>query len=308
MIQGIKVIDFHTHFPNSGEPFPDYKINSIFRKTGNANLEQAEVWRKAYNFPAERIDVEDDSEGADIWYQDILDKDIEKVVFVSGGGNQRLSKIISCHPDRFIGFAHHHPFKKGAAEELEQAVTTYGFKGYKVLATAIKEPLDDTSVYPVWEVCRAYSLPVIVHFGILGSAGGIASGKNISPLSLHDVARDFPEVTFIVPHFSAGYPRELLHLCWACPNVCVDTSGSNQWIRWMPFDLTLQDLFSIFYRTIGPDRIIFATDSSWFPRGFAFTYLEEQHRIMRFLHFSEEDIEKVLFRNAGRLLGIGQAN
>ena len=304
MIQGIKVIDFHTHFPNSGEPFPDYNINSIFKKAGNANLEQAEIWRKAYNFPAERIDIDDDREAADMWYQDLLDKDIEKIVFVSGGGNQRLAKVVSCHPDRFVGFAHHHPFREGAAEELEQAVTSYGFKGYKVLATAIQEPLDDPSIYPVWEVCREYSIPVIIHFGILGSAGGIASGRNISPLSLHNVARDFPEVSFIVPHFSAGYPKELLHLCWACPNVCVDTSGSNQWTRWTPTDLTLKELFSTFYRTIGPDRIIFATDSSWFPRGFASTYLEEQHRIMRFLHFSEEDIEKVLFKNAERLLGI----
>jgi len=72
----------------------------------------------------------------------------------------------------------------------------------------------------------------------------------------------------------------------------------------MAYELTLQDLFRKFYMTIGPDRILFGTDSSWFPRTFAYTYLEEQHRIMRFLNFSEEDIEKILFRNAARLLAL----
>jgi len=302
MIQGIPVIDFHTHFPNSGEPFPDYGIKKIIAKKGKGNKAQAELWRKAYNFPENRIEISDDREAADLWNKDAEEKQIEKVVFVSGGGNDRLAKIISYHPDRFIGFAHHHPFRKDAPEELLRAIDQLHLKGYKILGTALDRPLKDPALNPLWEICRDKEIPVIIHFGILGSAGGISTGVNISPLAIHDVAMNFPEVSFIVPHFSAGYPRDLLHLCWSCPNVCVDTSGSNQWVRWMPCDLNLMELFRKFYQTIGPDRIIFATDSSWFPRGFAYTYLEEQHRIMRFLHFSDDDIEKVLYRNALRLL------
>lgn len=29
-------------------------------------------------------------------------------------------------------------------------------------------------------------------------------------------------------------PTKLLFLGWGCENVYVDTSGSNQWMRWMP--------------------------------------------------------------------------
>lgn len=304
MIQGIRVIDFHCHFPNSGEWFPDYKLPVVLSKASKTNQTQAELWRKAYNFPEQRVEIRDDREAADKWYEDITKKNIEKVVFVSGGGNQRLAKAASYHPDRFIAFAHHHPFSEKSAAVLEHDIKNLGLKGYKILGSALNQPLNDNSLYDLWEVCNSYKIPVIIHFGILGSAGGISKGININPLVLQDVALDFPDLCFVVPHFSAGYPTELLQLCWACPNVYVDTSGSNQWVRWVAYELTLQDLFRKFYTTIGPDRILFATDSSWFPRTFAYTYLEEQHRIMRFLNFSEEDIAKILFRNAARLLAL----
>ena len=79
---------------------------------------------------------------------------------------------------------------------------------------------------------------------------------------LEPVARDFPTVDFIIPHFGIQYVNELLFLCWSCPNVHVDTSGSNQWVRWMPYKLTLDDLFQRFYETIGPERILFGSDSA----------------------------------------------
>ena len=83
----------------------------------------------------------------------------------------------------------------------------------------------------------------------------------------------------MIPHFGIQHVQEVLFLMWACPNVVVDTSGSNQWVRYMAQRLTLEDLFRRFYETMGPDRIIFGSDSSWFPRGFARRYLADQLRI-----------------------------
>jgi len=303
VIQGVRVIDFHTHFPCAGSWFPDYRVLSELGGHKHAGeIQLSELWRKAYNFPPERVVIEDDAEASDKWYADVVDKQIDQVVFVSGGGNERLAAIVSRHPDRFIGFAHHHPFATDAPQKLDEAVTRLGLRGYKILGTAISRPLSDKALYPLWEVCQAHDIPVLIHFGILGAAGGLSCGANINPLSIHGAAKAFPEVRFVVPHFGAGYPTEALHLCWTCPNICVDSSGSNQWTRWMAYDLNLQQLFRKFYETIGPERLLFATDSSWFPRTYAYTYLEEQHKIMRFLGFKDTDIELILFRNAARLL------
>jgi hypothetical protein len=82
----------------------------------------------------------------------------------------------------------------------------------------------------------------------------------------------------------------------------VDTSGSNQWIRWMPEEWTVKRLYRKYLETIGPDRIIFGTDSSWFPRGFAIRYLQDQIRDLVYLGTSHETMQKILAGNAARLL------
>ncbi|MCX7027686.1 MAG: amidohydrolase family protein, partial [Spirochaetes bacterium] len=147
-------------------------------------------------------------------------------------------------------------------------------------------------------------IPVLIHFGIMGAAGGIASHVNMSPMAIHDAAKRFPRLPFIVPHFGTGYLFELLNLCWACPNVFIDTSGSNQWMRWMPFEVTLESLFRKFRETTGTSRILFGTDSSWFPRGFTKAYLDAQLRAMGDVGYTEDEKDQVLYRNAAWLLGI----
>ena len=57
------------------------------------------------------------------------------------------------------------------------------------------------------------------------------------PLDLHAIAVRYPRVPFIVPHFGAGYLREALMLADLCPNVYLDTSSSNSWMRYEGLDL-----------------------------------------------------------------------
>ena len=148
--------------------------------------------------------------------------------------------------------------------KLYHAIRDLGLKGYKILGPDVYTSLSDKKYYPLWEVCQKYDVPVLIHFGLLGAAGGTATGVNISPLSISQVALDFPRVNFVVPHFGCTCMGDLLQLCWTRPNVWVDSSGSNQWIRWMPFPLTLEDVIRKFIETVGPGRLIFATDSSWY--------------------------------------------
>jgi predicted TIM-barrel fold metal-dependent hydrolase len=72
----------------------------------------------------------------------------------------------------------------------------------------------------------------------------------------------------------------------------------------MPYKLTLDDLFQRFFETIGPERIIFGSDSSWFPRGFALRYLQDQIRICRFMNMTDDQLRWIFGGNAARLLGI----
>ncbi len=86
---------------------------------------------------------------------------------------------------------------------------------------------------------RKPGVVVFVHCGVL-TVGvraklGLPSPFDMSfsnPLDLHAVALEFPKLNFVVPHFGAGYFREALMLCDLCPNVYLDTSSSNSWLRY----------------------------------------------------------------------------
>jgi uncharacterized protein len=314
MFQDLHVIDFHAHFPIRGdvtegghrtrEPAPG-AVSAERDAARRAQLQRyQEQWRLAWDFPEPEREPYSTEEQAARWAAEVERHGLDRVVFVTGRDNDELSRAVALHPDKFIGLAHHEITRPDAAQELERAATQLGLRGYKLLAPTVGVLLNDRALYPVWEVCERLGLPVLIHFGMLGGAGGVSYHPNITPAVLEPVARDFPTVDFVVPHFGIQYVTDLLFLCWSCPNVHVDTSGSNQWVRWMPYKLTLDDLFQRFIETIGPERILFGTDSSWFPRGFALRYLQDQLRICRFMGLSHDQLQAIFGGNARRLLGL----
>jgi len=308
MTAHVPVLDFHAHFPirGGGDRVRDQYVTRHGEAkwaviTGWLRADQA-GWRRAWGFPDPEPPGPDD-EMADRWAAEAARHRLVRIVFVTGGDNDRLARAVARHPDTFVGFAHHDPFRPDAAAELDRAVRTLGLRGYKLIAPLLSGRIDDERLYPVWDTAERLGVPVLIHFGPLRYQG-IVSHPNMSPLVLQDVARAFPGVPFVIPHFGCGYPRELLHLAWVCGNVHVDTSGSNEWMRWMPYPLTLAGLFRTFLETVGPSRIVFGTDSSWFPRGFAARYLADQMRACYEIGCAAAAVRAIFAGNAARLLGL----
>ena len=268
MYLDLEIIDFHTHFPTNLPWFanmgPDIRQQYEKRRgKRRAEITRAQAiayskqWRLTWGFDPPESNPPDDETQADRWAAEVDKYALRAVGFVTGGGNDNLAKIIARHPDKFVGFAHHYPFAEDAASELKRAVTELGLKGYKLLAPMLDRPIEDEAAYPVWEMCAELDIPVLIHFGIQGGGGGIAWHENINPLKLHNIAKDFPDINFVIPHFGCAWIRETLQLCWACANVSIDTCGSNQWVRWVDGDWTTKKLFRKYIETIGAERIIF---------------------------------------------------
>lgn len=299
------IVDAHAHFPverTIGGPAgaPTHPLLAAYAEERMRRMNKE--WCTLPSEPPARTQEEVDAL-ADRWAAEVARAGLRWILFVTGQTNDLLASVVRRHPDRFLGMAHH-PLAPGAGDELRRAVDELGLRGYKLLGPRTEVPFEDPSVRDVWEFCAERRLPVLIHFGFLGRGGGVVQHPRMSPLSLFTVARDFPEIPFVVPHFGAGYWHDLLALCWSLPNIHVDTSGSNQWIRWMPYPLTLEDLFRKAFETIGPERVLFGTDSNAFPRGFARRYLEEQLRICYTLNAREDDVALVFGGNAARLLGV----
>jgi len=299
--QDFEIIDFHVHLPvgwgGGGAGPREEDLNQRYAR------QRRESWRAQWGFPDPEHNPDADIDYyVERWVEEVEKHGLSRVVLVTGGGNQELARVIKDHGDIFSGFAHHPLADPDVLPKLRMAVEEQGLAGYKLIGPRQDIAFDDPSLESLWQYIEDRELPVNIHFGFLGTGGGVVSHPLIDPLTIFPVAHSHPGIPFVIPHFGSGYWRELLQLCWSCPNVHIDTSGSNQWMDWMPYDLTLKDLFRKAYDTVGPSRIIFGTDSSWFPRGFAHRYLEEQMEVCREIGMSPGDIEMVFSGNARRLL------
>ncbi|GAB1483142.1 hypothetical protein MASR2M78_19580 [Treponema sp.] len=311
----MRVIDSHVHFPAAKILDDGGKLGSGVKGMAAAGgsmpgappatnawlKEERTRWKRAWRFPEEEKVGEE--EAITRWKAECDPAiGLEKVVFVTAGSNDFASSLMKKNPENFLAYAHHDPLLPDALERLDKALGPLGLKGYKLLGPQIEVSLTDKRFYPLWDLAQEKGVPLLIHFGIMGGAGGIANHININPIVIHDVAKAFPNLPIIIPHFGCGYVFETLNLCWACPNIFIDTSGSNQWMRWMPYELNLEILFRKFRETMGASRILFGSDSSWFPRGFAKAYLDEQVRSMVYVGYSEAEVDDVLYGNAASLL------
>ena len=86
-----------------------------------------------------------------------------------------------------------------------------------------------------------------------------------------------------------------------CPNVFLDTSSSNGWIKYFP-GLTLTQVYAQALEVVGPDRLLFGTDSSFFPRGWNRSVWEAQTaRPGSRPDWNSSEQEQILWKNFERL-------
>jgi predicted TIM-barrel fold metal-dependent hydrolase len=114
------------------------------------------------------------------------------------------------------------------------------------------------------------------------------------------VASAFPQVPVIIPHFGAGMFREALMAADQCGYIHLDTSSSNGWMKYYP-GLTLDAVFRQALAVAGAQRILFGTDSSFFPRGWQKGIYAVQTAALRAAGASEMDRQLILGGNFERL-------
>ncbi len=213
-------------------------------------------------------------------------------------------------PERMHAYFMLNPLAADALERVRGALHA-GARGICLFPAMHRYPVQDARVEPVLEA--AASLPgtvVFVHCGVL-TVGvrkklGLPSPFDMrfsNPIDLHAVALRYPQLRFVVPHFGAGYFREALMLADLCANVYLDTSSTNSWLKYQPGDI---DLPTVFRRTLdvtGPGRLLFGTDSSFFPRGWHGRIFEQQVSCLHQLGIGAADARRIFGGNLREMLG-----
>ena len=194
------------------------------------------------------------------WYTDrIHDAGLAKALIVSViPDSAYMREFIAAAAGHVHALCNVDPRDPGAADLLEREMAA-GFKGVKLLPVNRCFRLSDPACRPFFEKAAELGAPMIVHYGVTVDPSG--DMRYADPTDLSPVARDFPEITFVIAHFGAGYLDQLLKVAYQCPNVAVDSSGTNNWMDFMAHSMTLAGVFEQVLTAIGPERVLFGTDS-----------------------------------------------
>ncbi len=222
------------------------------------------------------------------------------------GDEDSISAVVAAYPDRFYGYFMLDPTQSDAVERMNAAASNPHLHCVCLFPAMHTYPITDARLVPILELASDHRMAVFVHCGAL-SVGvrrklGLRSQFDLrysNPLDLHPVALHFPFLRFIVPHFGAGFLRETLMLADLCSNVWLDTSSSNKWMQYEGLDL--RGVFRRALDVMGPERLLFGTDSSFFPRGWNTAILEQQATALYELGITAGQAEQILSSNLERM-------
>jgi predicted TIM-barrel fold metal-dependent hydrolase len=298
----LPIADAHVHFFSHRffELLAEQKSGLTFESIG-----QTLGWR----MPAENPEAL-----ARAWVDELDRYGISRAVLIASapGDEASVGAAVGAHPTRFYGYFLVNPLASDAVTRVQGSLDAGVMRGICLFPAMHRFSMQDDAARSILDVVAATrpATVVFVHCGVL-TVGvrkrlGIPSLFDMrfsNPIDLHAVALRYPQIRFVVPHFGAGYFREALMLADLCPNVYLDTSSSNRWMAYDPSGLDLRTVFRRALDVVGAKRLLFGSDSSFFPRGWVADVFRDQAKAIYELGMSEDQARLIFAQNLVHLLG-----
>jgi uncharacterized protein len=265
----------------------------------------------AQSVPGWEMPAADPSEVAGQWVRELDRQGVERAALIASipGDETSVAAAVAAHPSRFFGYFMVNPLAPGAPTTVEAALAA-GLRGLCFFPAMHRYSIHDERALALLEIAAARGNCIaFVHCGVL-SVGvraklGLPSQFDMrfsNPLDLHAPALRYSRVPFVLPHFGAGLFREALMLCDLCPNVYLDTSSSNTWMKYQEPGCDLASVFRRSLAVAGPGRLLFGTDSSFFPRGWHRAIFDAQVAALAGLGIDEDTARGIFGGNLERIL------
>jgi predicted TIM-barrel fold metal-dependent hydrolase len=166
----------------------------------------------------------------------------------------RIAKVCNRWPDRFSGLAGVDPFRgmKGLAD-LTHAVRDLGFVGAHLYPHWFGLAPDHAKYYPYYAKCAELGVPIMMQVGhnlVYSRERRLPSVGR--PITLDQVAIDFPELTLIGIHIGVPWTDEMISMCWKHENVF--TAGDAYAPKHWPAS------YVQYMNTYGRQKVLFGTD------------------------------------------------
>jgi len=249
------------------------------------------------------------TELGDRWVAELDRHGVARAALIASipGDAVSVAEAAAHHPSRFAGLFMHNPSDVDSQASLDRSLGALRMRGVCLFPAMNGYRLDDDGVEAVFRAAAEHHAVVFVHCGVL-TVGvrkklGLPSRFDMrlgDPLAVSRLALRYPEVPVIIPHFGAGFFREALMAADQCPSIHFDTSSSNGWMKYHP-GLTLADVFRASLSIVGPSRVLFGTDSSFFPRGWQKPIFDEQQQVLKMLGIAAADQNAIFSGNFERL-------
>lgn len=195
--------------------------------------------------------------------------------------NQFISTLLKQYPELFIGFGTMHPDYPHFKEEIRK-MQEMGLKGFKFHPDFQQFCIDDEKMLPIYEEASRAGMPLLFHIGDYRTPYS-------KPERLLRIHKMYPELKLIAAHMG-GYSE------W-------DRAWKNLIGKEIYMDVS-STMFALSPREVramieahGVDKVLFASD---YP---AVCHRKAVEDVLR-MGFSQEDNEKIFYRNAEKLLNI----
>ena len=304
----LEVFDAHTHF------FSRRFFETLIKQSPQLSAESNAIERAA-EMTGWTMPPLDPAELAAIWKSEFDRHGVSGALMIASvpGDEESVAAAVAAFPDRIAGAFMFDPTKPDAETRARRAFDDLGLRVVCLFpAMHHYSVAENEGVRAV--VAAASEKPgtaVFVHCGAL-SVGvrkklGLPSAFDLrrsNPLDIYRLAAEFPKTNFIVPHFGAGMFRETMMLADLCPNVYVDTSSTNKWMKYEAAPVDLPLVFKRALDVVGHERLLFGTDSSFFPRGWIASVFDAQVEALDEIGASEEQARAIFGGNLRRLLNL----
>jgi predicted TIM-barrel fold metal-dependent hydrolase len=299
----MRVIDAHAHF--FSQPFFMQFVEALKKELPSDDPYRGLADRLGWELP-----TSDHVALGKRWIEEMDKHGLDRMVLIASlpGDEDSILAAVHAYPHRIVGYFMLDPTRPGAGERMRKALAG-GLRGVCLFPAMHHFHAWEERCYPVYEAAQDAGAVVFFHFGILKIGVrdklGLPSRFDMrfsNPIDLHRVAKEFPRLTFVMPHFGCGFLREALIVGDQCGNVCVDTSSSNSWVKTMPTPPTLADVFRSALRVFGAERILFGTDSTFLPRGWRRDIFDAQMQVLRALEVTTQQARLIFGGNLARVL------
>jgi uncharacterized protein len=245
------------------------------------------------------------------WVEELDRHGVSRAALIASipGDEASVADAVRTHQGRFVGFFALNPVAPDGLDRARRAFGPLGLRCACLFPAMHRYRYDDERVAALFEVAASHGGAIFAHCGYLSIEArtrlGLPTQLDLrcgDPLALATTAGRFPSVPVILPHFGGGFFREALMAAEACPSIHFDTSSSNGWIKFVP-GLTLAEVFRQALCVAGPGRLVFGSDSSFFPRGWRRVIHGAQRAVLDELGVERPALTQIFSGNFERLFG-----